>query len=109
MDLIAEPEGFQSHKNLHKCAFRTYNFTKNCCYFGLTLIFGGPLAFCFGCYFACIGFEYVWCVIPCVKAWLIRLECFGRIFAYYIKNFCDPCFYSIGKIFSRIHVKTETV
>ncbi|XP_078371141.1 caveolin-1-like [Oculina patagonica] len=108
-DVIAEPVGFHSNDGVYNCALQTYNCTKNCCYLFLSFLCGGPLAFCFGCYFACLGFEYIWCVMPCTRAWLIEVECIGKIFGYCIKSFCDPCFESIGRMFSKIHVKTETV
>jgi len=108
-DVIAEPDGLHSHNCMYGCAFKTYNCAKNCCYLFLSFLCGGPLALCFGCYFACLGFEYIWCVMPCTRAWLIEIECIGKIFGYCIKAFCDPCFESIGKMFSGIKVKTETV
>ncbi|XP_020620409.1 caveolin-1-like [Orbicella faveolata] len=108
-DVIAEPDGFHSHERLYNCAFQTFNCTKNCCYLFLTFLCGGPLAFCFGCYFACLGFEYIWCVMPCTQACLMGIRWIGEIFGYCIKAFCDPCFDSIGRMFSKIHVKTENV
>ena len=41
----------------------------------------------------------------------MHIEFVGKIFGYFIKEFCNPCFESIGKTFSGIKVKdvTETV
>ncbi|KAJ7369598.1 Caveolin-1 [Desmophyllum pertusum] len=109
MDVFAEPEGFHSDDCVYDTAFNTYNCSKNCCYWFLSFVCGVPLAFWFGCYFACMGFEYIWCVMPCTRAWMIEIECIGKKYAHCIKTFCDPCFESIGKMCSKINVKTETV
>jgi hypothetical protein len=44
-----------------------------CCYKFLTFICGIPAALMWGCIFACIAFEEVWCITPMVRSVNITL------------------------------------
>ncbi|EDO33339.1 predicted protein [Nematostella vectensis] len=108
-DVFAEPEGNHSIDGVWRASFSTFVNTKYCCYRLLTAIFGVPTAILCGCYFACLSFDYIWCIMPCLRAYVIQLQFLGKIFSLLIKTFCDPFFESFGRVFSGIrHVKIKT-
>ncbi|KAK3701728.1 hypothetical protein QZH41_018890, partial [Actinostola sp. cb2023] len=74
-DVFAEPEGTHSIDGIWKTSFSSFVTTKYWCYRILTAIFGIPTAILCGCYFACLSFDYIWCIMPCLRGYLIELQC----------------------------------
>ena len=56
----------------------------------LTTICGIPLAMCWGCYFACIAFEHIWEITPCIRAWEINLQGLKKCFSVIVHACLDP-------------------
>ncbi|EDO41786.1 predicted protein, partial [Nematostella vectensis] len=104
-DVFAEPEGTHSIDGVWRTSYKTFVATKYWCYRIITAIFGIPTAILCGCYFACLSFDYIWCVMPCLRGYLIELQCLGKIWGLCIRTFCDPLFESFSKIFSGIRVQ----
>lgn len=102
--MFAEPEGSHSFDGVWRASFATFVGTKYWCYRILTAIFGIPTAILCGCYFACLSFDYVWCVMPCLRGYLIELQCLGKVFTIMLRTFCDPLFDSLGRMFGGIKV-----
>ncbi|XP_068129740.1 uncharacterized protein [Hyperolius riggenbachi] len=108
-DVIAEPEGTHSFDGIWKASFTTFTVTKYWFYRLLSAIFGIPLALVWGIYFAILSFLHIWAVVPCIKSYLIEIQCISRVYSICIHTFCDPLFEAIGKVFSfvRITVRKE--
>ncbi|XP_031561655.1 caveolin-3-like [Actinia tenebrosa] len=109
-DVFAEPDGSYSIDGVWRTSFSTFVATKYWCYRILTAIFGVPTAILCGCYFACLSFDYIWCIMPCLRGYLIELQCLGKVWGLCIRTFCDPLFESLSKILGGIKltkVKTQ--
>ncbi|XP_072025551.1 caveolin-1-like [Amphiura filiformis] len=105
-DVFGEPTGIRSFDCVWQNSYKVYIGTKFWCYRICSAIFGIPCAFCWGLYFACISFYYIWYATPCVKAFMIQIGFAGKIWAVYIKTFCDPLFESCALVLSRINISS---
>ncbi|MBN3277163.1 CAV3 protein, partial [Polyodon spathula] len=103
-DVIAEPDGTHSLDGVWKVSYTTFTVSKYWCYRVLSAIFGIPMALIWGFLFACISFCHVWAVVPCIKSYMIEIQCVSRIYSLCIQTFCDPFYEALGKIFSSIRV-----
>ncbi|XP_006010785.1 caveolin-3-like [Latimeria chalumnae] len=103
-DVIAEPEGTHSFDGVWKVSTTSFTVSKYWCYRILSAIFGIPLALIWGFFFACISFCHIWAVVPCVKSYLIEVQCLSNIHSLCVRTFCDPIFEALGKVFSSIRV-----
>ncbi|XP_065278932.1 caveolin-1 isoform X1 [Emys orbicularis] len=101
-DVIAEPDGTHSFDGIWKASFTTFTVTKYWFYRLLSAIFGIPLALIWGIYFAILSFLHIWAVVPCIRSYLIEIQCISRVYSICIHTFCDPLFEAIGKMFSTI-------
>ncbi|KAL0617938.1 Caveolin-1 [Plecturocebus cupreus] len=99
-NVIAEPEGTHSFDGIWKASFTTFTVTKYWFYRLLSALFGIPMALIWGIYFAILSFLHIWAVVPCIKSFLIEIQCISRVYSIYIHTVCDPLFEAIGKIFS---------
>uniref|UniRef100_A0A8D1U687 Caveolin n=1 Tax=Sus scrofa TaxID=9823 RepID=A0A8D1U687_PIG len=106
-DVIAEPEGTHSFDGIWKASFTTFTVTKYWFYRLLSALFGIPMALIWGIYFAILSFLHIWAVVPCIKSFLIEIQCISRVYSIYVHTFCDPLFEAIGKIFSNIHINMQ--
>lgn len=73
--IIGEPDAFHSIDCVWRNAACCYNGGKNCCYKFLTVLCGLPAALCWGCKFACIAFNYIWCMVPCMRCCELCISC----------------------------------
>ncbi|XP_041110617.1 caveolin-1-like isoform X2 [Polyodon spathula] len=103
-DVIAEPDGTHSFDGIWKASFTTFTVTKYWCYRILTALVGIPLALIWGIYFAILSFIHIWVVVPCVKSYLIEIQCVSRVYSICIHTFFDPLFEAIGKVFSSVRI-----
>ncbi|NXY44324.1 CAV3 protein, partial [Ceuthmochares aereus] len=103
-DVIAEPVGTYSFDGVWKASYTTFTVSKYWCYRLLSAILGIPLAVIWGFLFALISFCHIWAVVPCIKSYLIEIQCVSRIYSLCIHTFCDPLFEALSKICSNIRV-----
>ncbi|XP_057273484.1 caveolin-3 [Pezoporus wallicus] len=103
-DVIAEPVGTYSFDGVWKASYTTFTVSKYWCYRLLSAILGIPLAVIWGFLFALISFCHIWAVVPCIKSYLIEIQCVSRIYSLCIHTFCDPFFEALSKICSNIRV-----
>jgi len=106
-DVIAEPEGVHSFATVWGTSFKTYSVSKFWCYRLLTAFLGIPFALFWGIYFALLAFLNVWFVVPFVKAFVIQMKFFSKVWGLIVSTFLDPFFTSIGKIFSAIRIQLQ--
>ncbi|KAM5147856.1 caveolin-3 [Mantella aurantiaca] len=106
-DVIAEPPGVHSFDGVWKASYATFTLTKYWCYRLLSGLVGIPLSVIWGILFALISFCHIWTAVPCVKSYLIEIQCVGRTFSLCVRTFCDPLFEAFGRIFSAIGVTLQ--
>ncbi|XP_073456392.1 caveolin-3-like [Aquarana catesbeiana] len=103
-DVIAEPDSIHSFDGVWKASSTTFTVTKYWCYRVLSAILGLPLALIWGFLFACLSFCHIWAIVPCVKSYLMEVQCLGQFYAACVRTFCDPIFEAMGKALSGIRV-----
>ncbi|XP_028669251.1 caveolin-3-like [Erpetoichthys calabaricus] len=103
-DVIAEPDGTHSFDGVWKVSSTVFTTSKYWCYRVLSAICGVPLALIWGFFFACISFCHIWAIVPCIKSYLLEVQCISNIFTLCVQTFCDPVFEALGKVFSGIRV-----
>ncbi|CAH3045899.1 unnamed protein product [Pocillopora meandrina] len=103
-DVFAEPDGSHSIDGVWRTSFNTFVATKYWCYRIITAICGVPTAILCGIYFACLSFDYIWCIMPCLRAYVIELQCLGKLFSLCVRTFFDPFFESVGRIFGGMRI-----
>lgn len=101
-EVIGEPDGGHSADcvwvNSNKCFF----IGKNICYKILTFICAIPMAFCWGCEFACLTFCHIWHVTPCYRVFAINLSCAAKFWSAIIHCYCDPCYEAMALSLTKI-------
>uniref|UniRef100_A0ABI7W0K6 Caveolin n=1 Tax=Felis catus TaxID=9685 RepID=A0ABI7W0K6_FELCA len=107
-DVIAEPVGTYSFDGVWKVSYTTFTVSKYWCYRLLSTLLGVPLALLWGFLFACISFCHIWAVVPCIKSYLIEIQCISHIYSLCIRTFCNPLFAALGQICSNIKGQTIT-
>ncbi|XP_072915608.1 caveolin-1-like [Hemitrygon akajei] len=106
-EVIAEPEGIHSFDGIWKASFTVFTMTKYCCYQILTGLFGIPLSIVWGIYFAILSFIHIWAVVPCIKSYMIEIQCISRVYSICIHTCCDPFYETLGKLFSNIRISLQ--
>ncbi|XP_052679608.1 caveolin-1-like [Crassostrea angulata] len=103
-DVLAEPDGTRSSDCVWIYSASCFNGGKSCCYVFLSALCGIFLALFWGCGFAVISFEQIWCATPmyrCFSIYAIYVQkCVGTYLSCYLGPLCETC----GLIFSRIHI-----
>ncbi|XP_076468914.1 caveolin-1-like [Babylonia areolata] len=106
-DVLAEPDGAHSINCVWKLSHTCFTCSKGCAYNILTIIFGLPLAFFWGCEFAYITFNHVWYITPWARMFMIECGCAQKIFSTCVRCCLGPIFESCGLCFSNIVVKNQ--
>lgn len=103
-DVLAEPDGTRSSDCVWIYSASCFNGGKSCCYIFLSALCGIFLGLFWGCGFAMISFEQIWCATPmyrCFSIYAIYVQkCVGTYLSCYLGPLCETC----GLIFSRIHI-----
>jgi len=104
-EVLGEPDGVRSIDCVWRYSDKCFNFALSCCYKYITVFCGLPMAFFWGCEFACLAFYHVWYYTPFVKGCTIQLLAARNLlrlcFETCIGTYCEAC----GMLFSRIVVK----
>ncbi|KAL5014892.1 hypothetical protein ScPMuIL_009162 [Solemya velum] len=89
-EVLAEPEGVHSIDCVWRNSYTCFNFGKNCCYKLLTTLCGIFVALFWGCEFALITFEQVWCTTPELRVFSIYTGCCQKFFG--LGRFVSCCY-----------------
>lgn len=112
-DVIAEPDGAHSFATVWGTSYKSYSVVKYWTYRILTAVLAVPISVFWGLYFALFAFCSIWCLVPCIKGFIIWTNFIGKIWGLVVRTFLDPLFESIGLCFTNIRVtlrmSTETV
>ncbi|XP_034308282.1 caveolin-1-like [Magallana gigas] len=104
-DVLAEPDGAHSIDCVWLCSYSCFNCGKNCCYKLMTTLCGMCLALAWGCEFALITFQQVWCVTPSLRIFGICMGCMQKFFGTFMSCCLAPICETVGLCFSNITVK----
>lgn len=106
-DIIGEPEGLRSLDCAWNCSYKCFKGTKNCCYILLTVLFAPCFAFCSALNFACLAFQHIWCMGPCLRTWKINCAFVRACCTVGLAGCCGPCAESCGLYFAKIKVRYQ--
>jgi hypothetical protein len=87
-----------------KNSFKCFTCGKNICYKILTFLCGICIALEWGCVFAQISFNVIWCWGPYLRAMHIMLHPIRKVLQICLSSFVGPVMEVVALIFSRIHV-----
>lgn len=104
-DVLGEPDGAHSVDCVWQCSYACFNCGKNLCYKTMTILCGLFLALFWGCEFALITFQQVWCVTPSLRVFGICMGCLQKFFGTFTSCCLAPIFETCGLICSNIVVK----
>merc|ERR1711893_411317 len=99
-EVLGEPDHTHSIDCVWKYSAKCFTMWKALCYIIATAICGIPVATCWGCYFACVAFQHIWCITPAIMD--LRIECAinKKIMAVICGTCVEPACESCGSIFS---------
>jgi len=103
-DVIAEPDGAHSFATVWGTSYKSYSKVKYWTYRILTAVLAVPISIFWGLYFALFAFCSIWCLVPCIKGFVIWTNFIGKIWGLVVRTFLDPLFESIGLCFRNIRV-----
>ncbi|XP_060078225.1 caveolin-1-like [Ylistrum balloti] len=106
-DVLAEPDGTRSCDCVWETSFWCFTNGKNCCYKFMTGICGICIALFWGCEFALITFDQVWCLSPCLRIFSIYMGCCQKFFGTAVQCFLAPVCETCGLCFSRIIIDNQ--
>merc|ERR1711976_55475 len=103
-DVIGEPDFLHSCDCVWTNAYKCYNGGSNCCYKFLSGLCGICIGLCWGCVFACITFEHVWCNTPLLRTFMTECGIIKRYISTIVETCIGPCCEACGLYFSRIKI-----
>eukprot|EP00090_Calanus_glacialis_P027885 TRINITY_DN4437_c0_g1_i1.p1 TRINITY_DN4437_c0_g1~~TRINITY_DN4437_c0_g1_i1.p1 ORF type:complete len:163 (+),score=27.70 TRINITY_DN4437_c0_g1_i1:54-491(+) len=106
-DVFGEPEGVRSTDCAWSCSYKCFHGTRSCCYLTLTTLFAPCLAFCSALNFACLAFNHIWCLGPCLRTWKINCSFFRACCTVCMAACCGPCAETCGLYFSKVKVRYQ--
>uniref|UniRef100_A0A1I8GFP4 Caveolin n=1 Tax=Macrostomum lignano TaxID=282301 RepID=A0A1I8GFP4_9PLAT len=86
-DVLGEPDGIHSMDCVWRNSYSCFNCGKNCLYKVCTLLCGIFIALYWGCVFAAVAMQHIWCITPSFKVWEINMACMRH----YSKSIVDCC------------------
>lgn len=106
-DILAEVPGAHAIDCVWRNSYRCFEGGKSCCYKFLTAICGICIALYWGCCFACLAFEHIWCVTPSLSAFRVECGAWRKYYSICMDCFCAPCCETMGLCFSNIKVQNK--
>ena len=103
-DVLAEPDGAHAIDCVWRNSFKCFNCGKNCCYKFMTTLCGICIGLGWGCEFAMITFNMVWCITPMLRVLSILLGCAQKFFGSLITCCFAPVCETFGLCFSKIAI-----
>lgn len=106
-DILGEPAGAHSIDCVWKNSYKCFNCGKNCCYKFLTTLCGIFIALYWGCEFAIITFQHIWCFTPLLRCLSIIMGCCQKFYSSIVSCCLAPLCETCGLCFSQIKVQNK--
>ncbi|XP_050461097.1 caveolin-3-like isoform X1 [Cataglyphis hispanica] len=103
-DVIGEPEGIRSPECGWRLSGHCFRLSRGCCYVLLSVLVAPVLALCFGFMFACLAFQHIWCVAPCLRVWKITCAAMRNFLAAVTHAIVRPVMESMGYLCHNIRI-----
>lgn len=106
-DILGEPAGAHSIDCVWKNSYKCFNCGKNCCYKFLTTLCEIFIALHWGCEFAIIAFQNIWCFTPLLRCLSIIMGCCQKFYSSIVSCCLAPLCETCGLCFSQIKVQNK--
>uniref|UniRef100_UPI00398F6C60 caveolin-2-like n=1 Tax=Pristiophorus japonicus TaxID=55135 RepID=UPI00398F6C60 len=103
-DVIAEPDSVHSFDKIWIWSDALFEVSKLWCYRIISLIFAVPVSLISGILFAILSCLHIWCVMPCIKNFLMNMPSIQTIWGSIVDVVISPCCESMGRCFSSINL-----
>ncbi|CAK9799345.1 Cav3 [Anthophora quadrimaculata] len=103
-DVIGEPEGIRSPECAWRLSGHCFRLSRGCCYIFLSVLVAPILALCLGFTFACLAFQHIWCLAPCLRVWKITCAAMRNFFSAVTQAIIRPIMDSLGYLCHNIRV-----
>ncbi|XP_058799286.1 caveolin-3-like [Phymastichus coffea] len=106
-EVIGEPGGIRSPECAWCLSIQCFRISRGCCYTLLSIFVAPLFALCLGLSFACLAFEHIWCIAPCLRIW--RINCFAakNFWNSFVQTVVHPCTESCGYLFYNIRILNQ--
>merc|ERR1711976_770409 len=104
-EVLGEPDGERSIDCVWRNSYMCFNGTLNCCYKVLTVLCGIPLAFCWGCEFACTACYHIWYFTPAIRGLAINCGACQKMITICLNSCMSLFMESCGMCLSQINIK----
>ncbi|XP_014478854.1 PREDICTED: caveolin-3-like [Dinoponera quadriceps] len=103
-DVIGEPEGIRSPECAWRLSGHCFRLSRGCCYVLLSVLVAPLLALCLGFTFACLAFQHIWCVAPCLRVWKITCAAMRNFLAAVTQAIIRPVMEAMGYLCHNIRI-----
>lgn len=103
-DVLGEPDGAHSIDCVWRNAYNCFECGKNLCYKLMTTLCGICIALEWGCEFAMVTFNHVWCWTPMMRDLSITVGCCSKFVRVILDCCCVPWCEAMGACFSKIKI-----
>ncbi|XP_020287375.1 caveolin-3-like isoform X1 [Pseudomyrmex gracilis] len=103
-DVIGEPEGIRSPECAWRLSGHCFRLSRGCCYVFMSVLVAPLLALCLGFTFACLAFQHIWCVAPCLRVWKITCAATRNFLAALTQAVIRPIVEAFGYLCHNIRV-----
>ncbi|XP_078399054.1 caveolin-2-like [Cetorhinus maximus] len=103
-DVIAEPDSVHSFDKIWIWSDALFEVSKLWCYRIISVIFAVPVSLISGVLFAFLSCLHIWCVMPCIKNFLMNMPSIQIIWGSIVDLIISPCCESMGRCFSGINL-----
>ncbi|XP_046745744.1 caveolin-3-like isoform X1 [Diprion similis] len=106
-DVIGEPDGIRSPECAWRLSSHCFRLSRGCCYVFLSVLVAPLAALCLGCTFACLAFEHIWCIAPCLRVWKITCAATRNFCTATVQAVVRPCTESVGYLFHNVRIMNQ--
>merc|ERR1711976_854497 len=99
-EVLGEPDGVRSIDCVWRNSYKCFNWALRTCYIILTVICGIPLAFCWGCEFACVACYHIWWITPSIRCIAVNCGAFKNILTICLNSCLTPIMSSCSECFA---------
>ncbi|XP_005988000.1 caveolin-2 [Latimeria chalumnae] len=104
-EVIAEPDSIHSFDRVWIWSHALFEVSRLWCYRIISLILAVPISLVSGILFAIISCLHIWCVVPCIKTFLMNMPAVQTIWGTVLDIVISPFCKSMGRCFSGINFR----
>ncbi|KAH0549132.1 caveolin-3-like isoform X1 [Cotesia glomerata] len=103
-DVVGEPDGVRSPECAWRLSGHCFRLSRGCCYIFLSILIAPILALFLGFTFACLSFQHIWCIAPCLRVWKISCAATRTFFTAFTHAIVRPCTESLSFFFHNVRI-----